>query len=260
MPLGSLNGHARASPSNPIGVFLCDRCTMVWPRTAARRQFYWSGARLADSGLIVCTKCLDDPNEQYRALILPPDPIPFDNPRPDYSITPPATAGLSPPTSPLTQGFTGYQLGSVADQTWPITKAAVLAQVAALSGVPTPTLLDRSIIISSAFGSQSLVSTPTVFTRNFLLVYSPVSPTAGIDQNTAQIGSLTTLLFGPGFAWFQADALGLGQTYQFALTAAGVTAGMPLWAWESGQQSGQWLTDDLGHVITDDLGNPLYVE
>lgn len=258
MGYGSLNGFARASITDPVGSSQCDRCRMNYNRTDLVPQYQWSGAGLIDTGLRVCKrKCLDRPFEQYRVLILPGDPIPTPYPRPDPNLTPPGTMGFPVPTpfafpiptDPYNQGFTPFQVGDVPPtiEPWqgaagtpapggyppgyPLTKPAVLASVAAVSGVPTPQVpIDQSIVFGASSVSQQLL--PANPTRQWMLMYSPAAPMSGFSLGTAALGSMTTLMFGPGMAWFWATAQGLGTVYRGAVTAVGLTAGMPLWCWE----------------------------
>ena len=53
-------------------------------------QFQWDffgGATPQNTGYLVCDRCLDDPAYQYKLLILPPDPPPQLNIRPEpYAV------------------------------------------------------------------------------------------------------------------------------------------------------------------------------
>ena len=46
-----------------------------------RWQFDWGGASLINKRLLVCGTCYDEPQQQLRAIIIPPDPMPIVNPR-----------------------------------------------------------------------------------------------------------------------------------------------------------------------------------
>ena len=48
-----------------------------------RYQYYWRGLRLANVRWLVCDICYDKPNDNVVPKILPPDPIPVRNPRPE---------------------------------------------------------------------------------------------------------------------------------------------------------------------------------
>lgn len=42
----------------------------------------WAGTTLINKQLLVCRPCYDRPQEQLRAIVLPADPVPIRNPRP----------------------------------------------------------------------------------------------------------------------------------------------------------------------------------
>lgn len=46
-------------------------------------QFQWQGMQLQNLRILVCTTCLDIPQIQLKTIILPPDPLPVFNPRPE---------------------------------------------------------------------------------------------------------------------------------------------------------------------------------
>ena len=46
-------------------------------------QHQWQGTQLVNLNLLVCQTCLDVPQPQLKARILPPDPVPIANPRPE---------------------------------------------------------------------------------------------------------------------------------------------------------------------------------
>jgi hypothetical protein len=66
-------------------------------------QYDWAGASIINKRILVCRHCLDNPQQQLRAIVLPADPMPILNPRPeqferaetDYRLTSlPATMNL----------------------------------------------------------------------------------------------------------------------------------------------------------------------
>jgi hypothetical protein len=81
------HGRASVDPSNPACWASCDRCGLLYNLNALSWQLEWAGPSLINKRLLVCSKCLDTPNPQLRALVLPPDPPPIFNARPEpYSI------------------------------------------------------------------------------------------------------------------------------------------------------------------------------
>jgi hypothetical protein len=249
-------GYARVDSTSPRAMAECDRCRAWYNLDDLTWQYQWSGAQLANTGLLVCRKqCLDVPFEQYRVLILPGDPIPRQNARPSPNTTPPGTEGFPLPTPPQNQGFTGYALGVPQGGLYTASNADVLAQIAALSGVPTPPgVVDRSITIAAPGATQAIL--PVNGSRTWLLIYSPTGAQAVISTGTAVFGSPTILPIGPGQAYFWATAQGLGAVYQGAMTAAGLLAGAPLWCFESnGTGGGNPMQDGAGNLMNDGSGN-----
>lgn len=80
--------YARVSTTNPEGWAQCDRCSFWYNRSALVFQYEWAGNQLYNTGALVCiegNKCYDLPQEQFRTIILPPDPPPIVNARvPDF--------------------------------------------------------------------------------------------------------------------------------------------------------------------------------
>jgi hypothetical protein len=261
MPIGNYAGHARLSRRNPRAMGECDTCGFWYQLDDLARQFQWGGVALRDTGYLVCHRCLDVPQEQLRSIILPPDPYPRSNPRPSYDTT-----GMAPATTPGNQGFTQYVLdggtsattappagigyfiigvsaigvgstggawdGQSTPGNYPTDKASVLQQVAQLSGIPTPVPnTDDSIVVTAT--NQTLPWVPANPNRSWLLLYNPAQPVSFFSTGTAILGATTNLAIGPGGAWFWATAQGFGTVYQGAITAIGLTANVPLWAWEA---------------------------
>lgn len=76
---------------------ICGRCGGRFNHDELQWQFQWVGPRLQNLRLLVCKTCLDVPQEQLRTIILPPDPVPIENPRPElYEIA-------NNPNSPIGQ-------------------------------------------------------------------------------------------------------------------------------------------------------------
>lgn len=86
MGYGSISGRARTSATSPEAHAQCDRCGFRYNHSDLRWQFDWAGASLINLGLMVCDNCYDEPQQQMRAIVVPPDPIPIDNPRPVYFV------------------------------------------------------------------------------------------------------------------------------------------------------------------------------
>lgn len=76
-------GRAQTSPQNPRAFGVCDRCGCWDNLDNLRFQFDYRGLKLQNLGIRVCFRCYDKPSPQLRPIILPPDPVPVMNPRPE---------------------------------------------------------------------------------------------------------------------------------------------------------------------------------
>lgn len=85
MAYASQQGRARVSARGPQAAGQCDRCGFLYTHADLRWQFDWRGASLQNLRLLVCKSCEDTPQNQLRAIVVPADPMPIQNPRvPDY--------------------------------------------------------------------------------------------------------------------------------------------------------------------------------
>ncbi len=80
--------HYEVDEDNPRPLGRCDRCCWIWNLDRLRMQQEWRGMALMDTGLMVCPRCLDQPNPSLRTIILKPDPEPVENARPGTPIPP----------------------------------------------------------------------------------------------------------------------------------------------------------------------------
>ena len=82
MSYASRAGRARTSSRNPQAHAICDRCGGRYNHVDLTFQYDWAGAGVINKRLLVCHRCLDNMQPQLRAIVLPPDPVPVLNPRP----------------------------------------------------------------------------------------------------------------------------------------------------------------------------------
>ena len=94
MAYASRLGRARINPSSPQAAAVCDRCGFVLSHSQLGWQMDWMGAKLGNKRLLVCSRCMDRPQEQLRAIIIPADPMPVIQPRTQDYLT--AEGGNSP--------------------------------------------------------------------------------------------------------------------------------------------------------------------
>jgi hypothetical protein len=83
MAYASQAGRARTSSKNPQAHAICDRCGFRYNFVNLQWQFDWRGASLQNLRVLVCTPCLDTPQEQLRAIVVPADPTPIIQARPE---------------------------------------------------------------------------------------------------------------------------------------------------------------------------------
>lgn len=76
------HGRAKVSTRNPEAFAICDNCGFLYNHSELRWQFQWAGNKLVNMRQLVCRRCNDIPQTQLRAIVLPADPMPVMNPRP----------------------------------------------------------------------------------------------------------------------------------------------------------------------------------
>jgi len=81
MAYASKAGRAYASVTRPRAFAVCDRCGIWTFHDRLKWQYQWQGTSLQNIRLLVCARCLDRPQQQLRAIIIPADPVPIQNPR-----------------------------------------------------------------------------------------------------------------------------------------------------------------------------------
>lgn len=81
MGYASKAGRARISSRNPRALAICDRCGLTYNHVDLQWQYDWRGASLMNLRILVCDTCNDAPQSQLRAIVVPADPVPIQNPR-----------------------------------------------------------------------------------------------------------------------------------------------------------------------------------
>lgn len=78
---------AETDPTRPRAWARCDRCGWQYNLYKLNWQYEWRGMQLQNLQILVCDTCLDDPQRQLGSIVLPPDPMPVMNARPEqYEI------------------------------------------------------------------------------------------------------------------------------------------------------------------------------
>ena len=81
------SGRARVSARSPRALGICQRCEFTYNLVDLRPVVQWAGVKLQTYDILVCSRCWDTPQEQLRTIIIPPDPMPVYNPRPERYST-----------------------------------------------------------------------------------------------------------------------------------------------------------------------------
>lgn len=103
------HGRASVSTTNPRAFGICDRCGFLYNHNRLSWQFDYAGASLINKRILVCNSCNDTPQSQLRAIVLPADPVPIQNPRvQNYQAASSTDVTISAPT--VTDPVTGLPI------------------------------------------------------------------------------------------------------------------------------------------------------
>ena len=80
------HGRFKVDRTNPRARGVCDRCGFQYQLMDLRWQYEWAGPRLQNLRLLVCETCLDKPQPNIKTIVIPPDPVPVLNPRPENYV------------------------------------------------------------------------------------------------------------------------------------------------------------------------------
>lgn len=244
------HGHARVDPNSPSAFAVCDRCQRLFNRRDLIWEMQWRGPRLMKTGYLVDKSCLDVPQQQLRPRILPTDPVPIFNPRPEFFAF---ENGL--------QGFTLYTLDVPNNgNDGPVfSKNYVLDQIALLSGIAVPSVDDDSGVIFTSQVAQAMI--PLLPPHQYLLIFNPTALPLAVSFGTAGFLDTTSIVLSTGQAllWSSTQHTQISAN---AMTVAGFSIGQAYYAWATSLNTG--LINDGGVLQlefgigypTDDLGLP----
>lgn len=80
------HGKARVDKRSPRAHAICDRCGFRYAHADLSWDVQWIGPRLQNLRFLVCPTCLDKPQEGLRTIVLPQDPVPIINARPENFV------------------------------------------------------------------------------------------------------------------------------------------------------------------------------
>jgi hypothetical protein len=80
------HGHAQVDRRNPRAWAVCDNCGFLYNRDKLAYQFQWAGSKTQNTNFLKCETCMDQLQEQLRSIVLPADPVPINQPRPEQYV------------------------------------------------------------------------------------------------------------------------------------------------------------------------------
>jgi hypothetical protein len=83
MGYASISGRAITDPDAPRAFGVCDRCGIWYNHSELRWQYNIRGRGLQNLRILVCSDCEDEPSYFLKPIIVPPDPPPIPNARPE---------------------------------------------------------------------------------------------------------------------------------------------------------------------------------
>lgn len=87
-------GHARVDPQRPSAFGICEMCGFMYNHNELRWQTEFRGREIRRTGHLRCPRCIDLPNPTLRPHVLPADPVPIANPRPETTFYSVVTADM----------------------------------------------------------------------------------------------------------------------------------------------------------------------
>jgi hypothetical protein len=201
-----IHGRARVNTRWPQAIGVCDRCGAQYNHVDLSWQYQWVGPRIQNLRLLVCESCNDKPAEQLRTIILPPDPVPIMNPRPEMYVSDDNTMeqiGYSPAPVPQSVGWgvvgnIGSGAGVVSVFSGPLTKPAAQCVSLATSNSSYGNTIGK--LWASGPGTAHLPAqiltdpvTELLYIVNQAVVYAPSDMTFLKNQSTSLqlVGSIS---------------------------------------------------------------------
>ncbi len=77
------HGRAIVDSTDPSAFGVCDCCGVWYNLRTLQWQLYYAGPTLQNSQMLFCPTCITDPNPNTQTIIIPPDPLPVMNARPE---------------------------------------------------------------------------------------------------------------------------------------------------------------------------------
>lgn len=240
MGYASQAGRARTSPSNPQAHAICDRCGFRYNFVDLRWQFDWSGTQLRNLYLLVCKWCLDTPQEQLRAIVVPADPLPIPQARvQDFNAASTDQRTLSPGTTDPVTGIPVPNVNVRVTQTGDTRTSQTLGQARPYPASQVPGLdlnavppLDGTVHygvalpILSVFGTGTTTVSATCSAPHGLTSGQQIAA-QGLSNEKAAGFFNVTVTTATTFTWMTNDVIKSGSLLTSGTLIETVNAGIP---------------------------------
>lgn len=274
MAYASRSGHARTNARAPSAFGRCDRCSFWYQRSALQNQAAWRGTSLQPLYIFVCSKCLDIPTEQIRAITLPADPIPIWQPRVEDFVS--AETDYRSLAGSTTDPNTGIPIPNPVLRVTEDCENRITIPLGCPEGLTQPAVMPYNSGIQKAFGTKlSVVSmiangTATVSVTcsapHGLVTDSQVS-VAGTQQKCADGFFSVCVRSAMAFTYAAYANIPSGPLLTGTTRVVTALVGLPYGSKQIPQvcdcgpstaSKSQPLTTDSGIQITTDSGEPIY--
>jgi len=217
------HGRARISARFPEALAICERCGFMHNLGTLSWQWdFQQGPRLKNLYKLVCPPCLDKPQENGRTIVLPPDPVPVANARPEnYALADNPMSGVGYRVSdnfvPQAPQGIGFNVGTMSQA------GGIAAAFDGNAKKPADLCAARAVSLSS-FGNwvgKNWAGDPSGFTA--------IRPSSNISGQTMVVSSFTisapnnARFLRTGATAYSFDGSIDGQTW--TSLASGTTAG-----------------------------------
>lgn len=158
----------------------CDDCGFQWNLPKLQFQREWAGFTIVNKKLLKCPYCIDELQPQLRAIVLPPDPDPVYEARPEqYAIDEGLIAAFSASIAPGTVSFDPSVVCIMTVPNPPVTGIVSTGAILNGTGVSGSTIVGRQLssVLPQPGGAGTYAVTPvqTVALTNMTTTGPPTS-------------------------------------------------------------------------------------
>lgn len=171
----------------------CDRCGFVWSMSSMQFQYdFLGGTTPQNLHLLHCPKCMDDLNYQRKLIIIPPDPPPLFNTRPESYVVDETNWLVTDDDSILTTAADEPFITSEPNPADSASASQLLSELTYPAGSVATAYLDLFDGDPQTTGQSILLSITGSATRTD--VASSLTTVSGIAQNTSPLTVVSSSL------------------------------------------------------------------